>query len=130
MWFEHANGKEKINYMFNNELSIDNSEFENFLFYDLSKIRVCFNTKHIPQKTPKKWNDTEFNGLSLTLTLVGINKLSLYGNRVGFICSPTIEKINNEIIFTIKNGNEFYFSCAAEVMIIDSIEPYLDQRWK
>ncbi|VTQ52262.1 Uncharacterised protein [Campylobacter jejuni] len=130
MWFEHVNGKEKINHMFDNELSINNSEFENFLFYDLSKIRVCFNTRNIPKKTPRKWSEIEFNGLSLTLTLVGINKLSLHGNRIGFICSPVIEKINNEIIFTIDNGNDFYFSCAAEVIFIDSIEPYLDQRWK
>ncbi|MCG8711004.1 hypothetical protein JHU04_004341 [Brenneria sp. 4F2] len=72
----------------------------------------------------------DFNGLSITLILVGINNLSLRGERVGFICSPVIEKKGDEIIFSIVNGDEFYLSCAAEVIVIDSVEPYLDQRWK
>ncbi|MDX5630940.1 MULTISPECIES: Imm50 family immunity protein [unclassified Brenneria] len=130
MWFDFVHGKEKINFMFNNELSIDDSEIDNFLFYDLSKIRVCFNTRNIPKKTPDKWRNVEFNGLSITLILVGISKLNLQGDRVGFICSPIIEKIDDEMTFTIDNGDKFHFSCAAEIIVIDSIEPYLDQRWK
>ncbi len=130
MWFDFAHGKEKVKFMFNNELSLDGSEFENFLFYDLSKIRMCFNTKYMPKKTPDKWRNIEFNGLSITLILVGINNLNLRGERMGFICSPVIERIGNEIIFSIDSGDDFHLSCAAEVIVIDSIEPYLDQRWK
>lgn len=130
MWFDFVHGKEKIKFMFNNELSLDDSEFDNFLFYDLSKIRICFNTSHIPKKIPDKWKNIEFNGLSITLTLVGINKLNIRGERVGFICSPVIEKIDDEMIFSIDNGDKFNLSCAAETIVFDSIEPYLDQRWK
>ncbi|QGU86899.1 Imm50 family immunity protein [Erwinia sorbitola] len=130
MWFDFAHGKEKINFMFNNELYLDGCEFENFLFYDLSKIRICFNTKNIPNKTPEKWREVAFNSLSITLILVGVNKLNVQGERLGFICSPVIEKIDDEIIFSIDNEDKFHFSCAAELIVIDSIEPYLDQRWK
>ena len=130
MWFDFAHGKEKVKFMFNNELSLNESEFENFLFYDNSKIRMCFNTKHIPKKTPEKWSGLEFNGLSITLILVGINKLSLQGGRVGLTCSPVIERVGGEIIFSITGENGFHLLCAAEIIVIDSIEPYLDQRWK
>lgn len=130
MWFDFAHGKEKIKHMFDNELSLDNSELESFLFYDISKINICFNTKSIPKKTPDKWRDIEFNGLSITLTLVGVNKLNLRGERVGFICSPVIKRIGNEIMISIDNGEKYHLSCTAEIIVIDSIEPYLDQRWK
>ncbi|WP_312045791.1 Imm50 family immunity protein [Erwinia sp.] len=130
MWLDFIHGKEKVKFMFNDELSLDDSEFENFLFYDLSKIRICFNTKHIPKKIPDKWKKKEFNGLSITLILVGVNRLDLQGNRVGFICSPIIEMINNEVRISISNGDGFNLSCFAELIVIDSIEPYLDQRWK
>lgn len=53
MWFNFAHGKDKIKFMFNNELSINNAEFDNFLFYDLSKIRICFNTRNIPKKNTR-----------------------------------------------------------------------------
>jgi len=130
MWFDFVYGKEKIKFMFNNELSLDDAEFESFLFYDLSKIRMCFNTKHIPKKIPSKWEGIEFNALSITLILVGINNLNLRGGRVGFTCSPVIEKIDDEIIICIDNGNELHLTCAAEIIVVDSIDPYLDQRWK
>lgn len=130
MWFEFAHGKKKINFMFNNELSLNDSEFENFLYYDISKIRICFNTRHIPRIIPNKWRKKEFNALSITLILVGINKLNLQGERVGFLCSPAIEKIGNEIIFSIDNEDKFHLSCTAELIVVDSIEPYLDQLWK
>lgn len=124
--------------MFNNELSLNDSEFENFLYYDISKIRICdiskiricFNTRHIPRIIPSKWREKEFNALSLTLILIEINKLNLQGERVGFLCSPAIEKIGNEIIFSIDNEDKFHLSCTAELIVVDSVEPYLDQLWK
>ena len=130
MWLDFIHGKEKVKFMFNDELSLDDSEFENFLFYDLSKIRICLNTKHIPKKIPDKWKKKEFNGLSITLILVGVSKLDLQGKRVGFRCSPIIEMINNEVRISINNGDGFNLSCFADLIVIDSIDPYLDERWK
>lgn len=129
MWFEHAYGKEKIKFMFDNELSLNGAECESILFYDLSKLRINFRTKHVPKKIPAKWDSQEFNALSVTLTLIGIDKLSLEGERIGFECTPVIEKLSDRILFRVSNGDAFYLSCAAEVIVIDSVEPYLDQRW-
>lgn len=126
MWFDFMHGREKIKFMFNNELSLDDSEFENLLFYDISRVRLSFNIKKIPDK----WKKIKFNGLSMTLELIGIHNLTLNGNQVGFICSPSINKNNNNLIFTITNKEEFFLSCTTELIIIDSIKPYLDQRWK
>lgn len=39
-------------------------------------------------------------------------------------------KTGDEIIFSVGSGDKFNLSCTAEVIVIDSIEPYLDQRWK
>lgn len=130
MWLDHLQGREKIKFMFNDELSLDDSEFENLLFYDLSKVRLCFKVKNIPKKTPEKWKQIKFNGISITLELIAINNLILNGNRVGFMCSPLIHQENNKFIFTITNKEEFFFSCTTDVIFIDSIYPYWDQRWK
>lgn len=130
MWFDLAHGKEKIKFMFDNDLSLDDSEFENFLFYDLSKIKISFNTRRIPKKIPDKWRSKEFNGISVVLILVGISDLNLHGSRVGFECLPLIEKKDDKIMFSICNGNNFNLSCSTELIVVDSIEPYLDQRWK
>ncbi|QNK34215.1 hypothetical protein HF675_09380 [Serratia sp. JUb9] len=130
MWFDYAHGKENIKFMFNNELSLDESELESFLFYDLSKIRICFNTRNIPKKTPDKWKKLEFNGLSIKLTLVGIKELNLQGKRIGFTCTPEIKKPDNKIVFTVNNDEGRYLLCSAEFIVINSIEPYLDERWK
>ena len=56
MWFEYIHGKEKVKFMFNNELYLDDSECESILFYDLSKVRISFNNRHIPKKIPDKWS--------------------------------------------------------------------------
>lgn len=130
MWFDFAHGKEKVKFMFNNELSLDDSELENILFYDLSKIRLCFNTKHVPKSIPDKWRNIEFNGLSISLIIIGIIQFDLRGERVGFTCSPQFYSGDNKVILSIENGNKFNLSCTADAIIIDSIEPYLDQRWK
>lgn len=55
MWFDALHGKEKINFMFNNELSLQDAEFENILFYDMSRVRICFKTRHVPKSIPDKW---------------------------------------------------------------------------
>lgn len=70
-----------------------------------------------------------FNGLSVTLELVGVNKLELKGNRVGFKCTPIIKKLGSEVEILIEYSDISFFSCTAEVIAISSIEPYQDRRW-
>jgi len=131
MWFDSAHGKEKIKFMFNNELCIENIEFESLHFYDQSKVKLRFNSKNIPAKVPDKWRGEEFNGLSITLAFVGLIRMDIVGSRVGFECSPIIENEGGVISLLIEDKeSKLKVNLSAEVMIIDSVEPYLDQRWK
>ncbi|WP_342323172.1 Imm50 family immunity protein [Kosakonia sp. BYX6] len=131
MWFDTAHGKEKIKFMFNNELALDNIEFESFQFYDQSKVRLCFNSRNIPSRVPEKWKINNFNGLSITLSFIGLIQFDMVGSRIGFECSPIIENTGDVIFAKIEDERKnFRLSLSAEVMVIDSIEPYLDQRWK
>lgn len=131
MWFDHANGNEKIRFMFNNELSIERVEFENILFYDLSKVRIVFNSKSIPTTVPEKWKGVNFNAISIGLVFIGLKQLTLSGERIGFECSPELCHSGNITSLRIEDERGVQFmSLSAEAMVIDSIEPYLDQRWR
>lgn len=55
MWFDNAIHKEKIGYMFDNKLSLENIEFEKFLFFDNTSLKVVFCSKNIPDHIPQKW---------------------------------------------------------------------------
>jgi hypothetical protein len=53
MWFDNAIGKEKINFMFDGELSMELVEFDGFTFERFSDISCRFFTRKIPS-LPKK----------------------------------------------------------------------------
>lgn len=130
MWFDFVQGGEKIKQMFNNEFSLNGAELESFGFYNFSKIWLRFNTNKIPKSVPDEWKMQEFNGISILLTLSDIKKLNLQGKNVEAECSPTINKTDDGVIFTIEDNNEFHLVCIAEVIDIESIEPYIDIRWR
>lgn len=128
MWFKNAYQSEKIKYMFNNELSLKNVYFDNFLFYDIKTLRLTFVCGNLPETLPEKWEKDTFNSLSVRLIFTEINMLKISCRRVGFICTPNIDKENNEILFSIKNDdNNFVFS--ANFMFIDEILPVKDDRF-
>lgn len=129
MWFDYAHSKEKISFMFDNELSLDGAEFHSFIYHDISKLSLRFNTKIIPKKFPKKWAENEFNSISILLTFTEVLSLKVDLNNINFVCTPSVKLIDNSVLFSIEN-EESSFICLANFMFIDEIAPHFDQRWK
>lgn len=128
MWFQNAIGKEKIKFMFDNELSIQRIEVDSFSLERFSDLKFHFFCNEIPKKYPKKWNETGFNALSLIITFGDVIQLNVIGSRVGFFCSPIINSLSDYSEITIKNSDlDFY--CRSRFLTIESITPYIDERW-
>ncbi len=128
MWFDNAHGKEKITYIFNNELSLSEIELDKLIFHDISRLTLGFNIKNLPSLIPEKWEKNKLNTLALTLTFTEVSTIKLDGKKIGFECTPIIDAIENKTRVIINNEN-FNFLCIAKFMFIDSIVPYLDNRW-
>ncbi|MFO6296032.1 Imm50 family immunity protein [Rahnella selenatireducens] len=129
MWFDHAQGKEKINFMFDNELHLNDVEFHSFTYHDISKLSLRFNTKMIPDIFPRKWTVNQFNSISISLIFTEVQIIKVNLNNINFICTPNIEMINNSIQLSIE-AEENSFMCLANFMFIDEIMPHLDHRSK
>nr|WP_041474241.1 Imm50 family immunity protein [Erwinia sp. Ejp617] len=127
MWFNNAIGKEKIKFMFNNDLLLIGVEFDKFVYYDMSRLTVCFNTKKVPSSVPEKWKDKPFNSLSISLTFTEVIELKVNGAGVGFECDPMITSVNGITNLVVKNEG-FNLLCTAKYMFIDDVVPYLDAR--
>ncbi|MEH5215559.1 Imm50 family immunity protein [Escherichia marmotae] len=129
MWFDYAQGKEKVNFMFNNELHLNGVEFHSFTYHDISKLSLRFNTKMIPEIFPKKWTVNKFNSISISLLFTEVRALKIDLNNINFICTPNIEVIDNSIQLSIEHEQNS-FICLANFMFIDEIMPHLDHRRK
>ncbi|ACZ76164.1 conserved hypothetical protein [Dickeya parazeae Ech586] len=128
MWFEHAIGKEKIKFMFDNELSIQRIEVNSFSLERFSDLKLHFFCNEIPRKYPVKWRGEGFNALSVVVVFGDVTQLNIVGSRVGFFCSPLINSSNGYSEITIKNSDlDFY--CRSRFLTIESITPYIDDRW-
>ncbi|WP_413531463.1 Imm50 family immunity protein [Rahnella inusitata] len=128
MWFDYAYGKEKIIHMFNNELSLSGVEFDKLIYHDVSRLTIFFNSRKLPSVMPKKWIETTFNSLSISLTFTEVLALKIDGGRMGFECTPIVDLVNGSTRFIIENEG-FEFLCISNFMFIDNIVPYLDDRW-
>ena len=129
MWFDNALGKEKIKFMFGGELSLQSVEVNSFSFERFSDVTFQFYSRNIPSSCPEKWSKSEFNALSVVITFGGIIELDVKGNGIGFICSPGI--FSSETHSRIKIcSNQLKINCKAKFLTIESITPYLDERWE
>ncbi|AWK40303.1 hypothetical protein GPY51_24310 [Photorhabdus laumondii subsp. laumondii] len=128
MWFDHAIFKEKIKFMFNNELSMEHVGFEQFLYYDTSRLKIFFCSKNIPNVIPEKWRRKKFNCFMITLTCIDVSVLEINGGGVAFECTPIIESTKEKTEITIKNDG-FYLHCSTRTMVIEDITPHWDVRW-
>ena len=123
-WFDLAYGNEKIRFIFNNELSLEDVEIRKLVFNDISSIRLFFVIRNIPKIIPEKWKKRDFNSIYLTLTCIGIHESILQGTNMGFRCSPVLTKINDGVQITIDNKDGFHLSCIADLFDIESIETH------
>lgn len=128
MWFEYAIGNEKIRFMFDNEFSLDSIQLDSFRLHYYSTLQLHFLCKNMPDIYPEKWKKEKINAISLILNLGDILYLEVKGKEVGFICSPDIvtgkEKSSIKII-----NNDFHLQCESKFLTIESITPYIDERW-
>ncbi|MGL6019744.1 MAG: Imm50 family immunity protein [Gibbsiella quercinecans] len=127
MWFEHAVGKEKINFMFNNDFPLFDLELISFSF-NVSSLRLSFSCKNIPVEYPKKWDRKDFNSLLLSITLTDVIFFESKGVNVMFTSTPTIETTKEYSVVKIESP-ELYLYCKARFLTIDDIRPCVDDRW-
>ncbi|WP_144815950.1 MULTISPECIES: Imm50 family immunity protein [Enterobacteriaceae] len=128
MWFDNALGKEKIEFMFGGELSLQSVEVSSFSFERFSDVTFQFYSRNIPSSYPEKWSKSKFNALSVVITFGGIIELDVKGNGIGFICSPEISSSESHSEIKICS-NQLYINCKSKFLTIESITPYLDERW-
>jgi len=123
MWLKNAHGKEKVKFMFNNELSLDDSLLALFLYYDSSIFRIEFHVDKIPILIPEKWKKHKYDFISVKIEFCSVNKLSISGGNLGFRCSPVFSWDNEKPALSIKENN-FSLCCIAESMFIGEITPF------
>lgn len=128
MWFQNALGKEKIQFMFNNELDIQLLEIQEFSMKDFSDLKLKFICKNVPKKHPEKWGKEGFNALSLVITFGDITQLNITGSKIGFFCSPTITSLPTYSEINIEH-DDLRLYCKSKFLTVEGITPYLDERW-
>jgi len=128
MWFQNAIGKEKIQFMFNNELEIQCVEIDSFSMERFSDLKFNFFLNKAPKKHPEKWSKEQFNALSVRIIFSDIIQFDISGSRVGFFCSPTITSSKDYSEIKIEH-NDLKLYCKSKFLTIDTILPYLDERW-
>ncbi|MDX6040034.1 Imm50 family immunity protein [Scandinavium lactucae] len=128
MWFEHAIFKEKLKFMFNNELSIEHVELDTVLYYSISMLRVRLNSRVLPAITPEKWRGINYNSLSITLEFGNVKQFECKGGDIGFECCPIITPTKEKTTLQIMKGN-FILYCEADFMTIKDIIPFIDTRF-
>ncbi|ANE76691.1 Imm50 family immunity protein [Dickeya solani] len=127
MWFEHALGKEKIQFMFGNEFSLLDLELISFSF-NVSSLYLSFSCRNIPEKYPKKWDGDGFNSLLLSITLSDVVYFESKGANVMFTSTPII-KTDKEFSILEINNPKLYFYCKSKFLTVNDIKPYIDDRW-
>jgi hypothetical protein len=128
MWFKNAIGKEKIQFMFDNELHMQYVEIDSISLERFSDLKLKFLLKGMPLKHPEKWDKEEFNALNVEVTFGDLIQLNITGSRVGFFCSPVINSLSEYSEIKIEHKNLTLY-CRAKFLTINSISPYIDERW-
>ncbi|NUU69216.1 hypothetical protein HQN64_24485 [Enterobacteriaceae bacterium BIT-l23] len=128
MWFQNAMGGDKIRFMFGGDFDIKNIELGSITLERFSDLKINFFHKGLPQNHPEKWDGKGYNALSFIITFGDMVELKLSGSKVGFFCSPKISSMSDfsEIIV---NENDLELYCRSKFLTIESIEPYIDERW-
>lgn len=114
--------------MFGGVFEIKEIQLDSFYFHNTSSIRFLFKVKGIPENHPKKWDENNYNAMSLVLIFDGIKKFKANGCKLNFTCSPEINSSVGMASINIKNG-DFNISCESEFLTIEGITPYIDERW-
>jgi len=123
MWFDNAYGKEKIKFIFNDELSLDDSILELILYQNPCLLSIRFRVDKIPSSIPKKWQERKFDFIDINIDFHSVRKFECGGSRIGFRCIPNFKWNNDKPILSIQNEN-FSLYCSADSMFIGEITPF------
>ncbi|WP_424411695.1 Imm50 family immunity protein [Pasteurella sp. PK-2025] len=121
-WFEKAIGKEKIIYMFNGNIDVNEIYLHKILFYDYT-LTIFFHILNIPQEFPKKWNDNDFNAISMQLSFSDVNYFNVYGNSLFNKIGKLNISVDNNIVKMNFAGDDVNIICESDFYFIDNITP-------
>ena len=121
-WFEKAIGKEKIIHMFNGNIDVNEVYLHKILCYDYT-LTIFFHILNIPSAFPKKWNDKEFNAISMQLSFSDVNYFNVYGNNLFNKIGTLNVNVDENIVKMNFKGDEVNIICESDFYFIDNITP-------
>ncbi|EEX51410.1 hypothetical protein HMPREF0621_0214 [Pasteurella dagmatis ATCC 43325] len=121
-WFEKAIGKEKIIYMFNGNIDVNEIYLHKILFYDYT-LTIFFHILNIPQEFPKKWNDNDFNAISMQLSFSDVNYFNVHGKNLFNKIGKLNISVDNNIVKMNFAGDDVNIICESDFYFIDNITP-------
>jgi len=123
MWFDNAYGKEKIKFIFDNNLSLDDSLLELILYHNVSLFSIRFRLDKIPDSIPDKWRKRKFDFIDVNIDFCSVKKFECCGGKLGFRCTPVFAWNDDKPALFIQN-DDFKLYCLADSMFIGEITPF------
>lgn len=121
-WFEQAIGKEKIIHMFNGNIDVSEIYLHKILCYDYT-LTILFHILNIPPVFPNKWNDKDFNAISMQLSFSDVNCINIYGNNLFNKMGTLNINVDENVVKMSLKGDEINIICESNFYFIDNITP-------
>lgn len=121
-WFEKAIGKEKVIHMFNGNIDVNEIYLHKILYYDYT-LTIFFHVLNIPSVFPNKWNDTDFNAISMQLSFSDVGYFNISGNNLFNKMGALNINIDENIVKMSLKGDEVSIICESDFYFIDNITP-------
>lgn len=121
-WFEKAIGKEKIVHMFNGNIDVNEIYLHKILCYDYT-LTILFHILNIPPVFPNKWNDKDFNAISMQLSFSDVSCINIYGNNLFNKMGTLNINVDENVVKMSLKGDEINIICESNFYFIDNIAP-------
>ncbi|QAR31678.1 hypothetical protein EQP59_10160 [Ornithobacterium rhinotracheale] len=121
-WFEQAIGKEKIIHMFNGNIDVNEIYLHKILCYDY-RLTILFHILNIPPVFPNKWNDKDFNAISMQLSFSDVSCINIYGNNLFNKMGTLNINVDENVVKMSLKGDEINIICESNFYFIDNITP-------
>lgn len=121
-WFEKAIGKEKIIHMFNGNIDVNEIYLHKILCYDYT-LTILFHILNIPPVFPNKWNDKDFNAISMQLSFSDVSCINIYGNNLFNKMGTLNINVDENVVKMSLKGDEINIICESNFYFIDNITP-------
>lgn len=121
-WFEKAISKEKIIHMFNGNIDVNEIYLHKILCYDYT-LTILFHILNIPPVFPNKWNDKDFNAISMQLSFSDVSCINIYGNNLFNKMGTLNINVDENVVKMSLKGDEINIICESNFYFIDNITP-------